>query len=136
MNPFTRFLRSLSPRTQTPEIEEFILRWDVVEVVVVSVYKDRLLTPEVRSAYAEARAWLRQHAPHWRAWFAPYWPQTLQGGRPTPADPFEFILSRAGHADDFAEDWEAMQALAAAREALNRYLLALQSRHRSGNGRR
>lgn len=135
MNPFTRFLRSLSPTAQTPEIEDFVARWDVVEVVVVSVYKDRLLTPEIRAAYAEARAWLLAHAPQWRAWFAPYWPQTLQGGRSTPADPFERILRRAVQADDFAGDWEAMQALAAARETLNRYLLALNTDAPTRNSR-
>lgn len=125
MNPFTRFLRSLSPRAGEPEIEEFVARWDTVEAVVIAVYKEKRLTPEVRAAYADAREWLLAHAARWRAWFAPYWPQTLQGGQPTPSDPFEQILTRARVADDFAGDWEAMQALPAAREALNRYLLSL-----------
>ncbi len=122
-NPFTRFLRTLQGTTK-PDIEQFVAYWDVVEAIVVDVNKRGQATDEERAAYAEARAALLPEYEHqWAVRFAAHWPETLEAGQRTPADPFPRILA-PGHADGFVKNWPAMQALAAARETLNRYIIS------------
>jgi hypothetical protein len=124
-NPFTRFLRSLRPSADAPDVEQFVAHWDVVEAIVVDVNKRGSATDEKRAAYTEARAaLLAGYEQQWSPRFAPHWPQTLEAGGPTPADPFPRILAPES-ADGFVKNWPAMQALAAARETLNRYILSL-----------
>jgi hypothetical protein len=126
-NPFTRFLQSLRPDNLHREAEQFVVWWDVVEAIVVDVNKRGSATDEERIAYAQARSeLLRDYANVWSPRFAPHWSQTLEAGNPTPADPFARILTPTT-ADGFVKNWAAMQALAAARETLNRYILSLQS---------
>lgn len=125
MNPFTRFLRSLRPNDPQREVEQFVVWWDVVEAIVVDVNKRGAATVEEEVAYAQARAeLLRDYPKMWSPRFAPHWSQTLEGGNPTPSDPFPRILAPE-NADGFVQNWAAMQALAAARETLNRYILTL-----------
>lgn len=125
-NPFTSFLQSLRPDNPRREVEQFVVWWDVVEAIVVDVNKRGSATAEERTAYTQARAeLLRDYATIWSPRFAPHWSQTLEAGNPTPADPFPRILAPAT-ADGFVKNWAAMQALAAARETLNRYILSLQ----------
>lgn len=124
-NPFTRFLRALRPSDPHREVEQFVLWWDVVEAIVVDVNKRGRATEEERTAYAQARAeLLRDYDKTWSSRFASHWTQTLEAGKSTPADPFPRILAPES-ADGFVKNWAAMQALAAARETLNRYILSL-----------
>ncbi|MDQ4078793.1 MAG: hypothetical protein M3220_21445 [Chloroflexota bacterium] len=126
MNPFTRFLRSLRSGASAPEIEQFVTWWDVVEAIVIDVNKRGIATNEEREAYTEARGQLvREYEHTWADRFAPHWPETREAGCPTPSDPFPRILEPET-ADGFVDNWPAMQALAAARETLNRYLLSLE----------
>ncbi len=125
-NPFTRFLQSQRPDNLHREVEQFVVWWDVVEAIVVDVNKCGGTTDEERAAYAQARTeLLRDYAKTWSPRFAPHWTQTLEAGNPTPADPFPRILAPTT-TDGFVKNWAAMQALAAARETLNRYILTLQ----------
>jgi hypothetical protein len=125
-NPFTRFLRSLRPGAASPDLEAFVAGWDVVEAIVVDVNKRGEATAGERAAYAGAReALLADYATVWAPRFVPFWPRTVEGGRPTPSDPFRRILAPAS-ADGFVGNWPAMQALAAARETLNLYVLSLE----------
>jgi hypothetical protein len=124
-NPFTRFLRSMRPNAEWRDIEAFVAAWDVVEAIVVDVNKRGSATDAERTAYATARSEiLEDYKARWAARFAPHWTQTLEGGKPTPADPFPRIVAPLT-ADGFVQNWAAMQALAAARETLNRYILTL-----------
>ena len=124
-NPFTRFLRSLRRNANQPDIESFVAWWDVVEAIVVDVNKRGHATNEERTAYAEARAILLADYPQmWAPRFAPHWPKTLEAGHTPPSDPFPRILA-PNTADGFVKNWPAMQALAAARETLNCYILTL-----------
>lgn len=125
-NPFTRFLQSLRPDNPRREVEQFVVWWDMVEAIVVDVNKRGSATDEERVAYVQARAeLLRDYTKMWSPRFAFHWTQTLEAGNPTPSDPFLRILAPAT-ADGFVKNWAAMQALAAARETLNRYILLLQ----------
>ncbi len=126
VNPFTRFLRTLRPIAEQEEVAHFVAWWDAVEAIVVEVNKRGAATDEERATYADARAaLLRDYPTRWAPRFAPHWPATREAGRATPADPFPRILAPAT-ADGFAQNWPAMQALASARETLNRYILALE----------
>ena len=124
-NPFTRFLRSFRKTSKQPDIEAFVAWWDVVEAIVVDVNKRGYATNEELTAYADARAILLvDYASRWTPAFAAHWPKTLEASQPTPSDPFPRILSTST-ADGFVKNWPAMQALASARETLNRYILTL-----------
>jgi len=124
-NPFTRFLRSLRQSTKQPDIEAFVAWWDVVEAIVVDVNKRGYATSEESATYAEARIiLLTNYTSRWATSFAPHWPATLEAGQPTPSDPFPRILAPQTAAG-FVKNWPAMQALASARETLNRYILTL-----------
>jgi hypothetical protein len=52
------------------------------------------------------------------------WRQTSRGGKPCEDDPFAFLLTPESAAG-FVGSWAHMQALPAAREALNRLVLTL-----------
>ena len=124
-NPFTRFLRSRRKSSQQPDIEAFVAWWDVVEAIVVDVNKRGYATNEESTAYTDARTiLLTDYASRWANLFAPHWPNTLEAGQSTPSDPFPRILAPQT-ANGFVKNWPAMQALASARETLNRYILTL-----------
>ncbi len=126
VNPFTRFLRSLHLAPGALEADTFVAWWDAVEAIVVDVHKRGVATGEERDTYRQARAsLLAEYESVWAPRFAPHWPETREAGRATPADPFPRLLAPK-EADGFVENWPAMQALAAARETLNRYVLSLQ----------
>ena len=122
-NPYTNFLRRMQGNREAA-LATFVAWWDGVEAIVVDVNKRRSATDEERAAYAEARAaLLADYDSVWAARFAPHWPLTKEAGAMTPSDPFPRILA-AATADDFVRNRRAMQALAAARETINRYVLA------------
>lgn len=120
MNPFTRFLAA---RLADPSLQALIRAWDELEALVIRVYKSGQATPEDEATYAHVRAWLTRHYAAWAPALQPHWQAALVAGIPAPGDPF-LRLTAAVSALDFVGDWEAMQNLPAAREALNRLVLA------------
>lgn len=120
MNLFTRFL---ARNNRDADLQTLIAHWDRLEAVTIAVFKGKRAGPDDEAEYAEVRAWLLAHYPAWEAALAPHWRQTLTAERPTAEDPFRRIF-RAERAADLVGDWGAMQHLAAAREALNRLVLA------------
>ena len=123
MNPFTRFLRS--QRRITPaDLEAFIERWDRLESLIINVYRAGVVDAETERVYADLRAWLAEHYRDWAASLAPFWRASREGGAAPASDPFSRLLAPASAAW-FIDNRPAMQALPAAREALNRYLLSL-----------
>lgn len=124
-NPFTRFLRAWRAKEDDQELARFIAHWDIVEAIVVAVYRRGQATADEDRAYQQARAaLLADYSTQWAPRLAPHWPETVEGGRPTPSDPFPRLLEPESAAG-FIDHWGAMQALASARETLNRYLLTL-----------
>lgn len=118
MNPFSLFL---TRKAGIPPIAEFIQHWDVLEAVVIQVYKGKQVTTEAALDYANARAWLVENYPHWQTQLLPYWRGLPIGGKPASADPFLALLAHPA-ATDFLGNWLAMQTLPAARQALNQWL--------------
>ncbi len=120
MNPFSRFLRQWSG---DEHFDQFVARWDRLEALVIRVYKQGAARPEDEADYAALRPWLRAHYATYQATLEPLWRDTLVGGQPAGEDPFLRLL-HPEQAAGFIGDWPAMQHLPAAREALNRVLLA------------
>lgn len=119
MNPFTK---SIAARVRSGELKAFISHWDALEALVVRVFRARAASPADAAEHAEARAWLIAHYPAWRAALEPHWRQAMRGGQPSATDPFADLLAPE-RAADFVGSWAHMQALPAAREALNRLAL-------------
>ncbi|MCS7056768.1 MAG: hypothetical protein NZM18_11420 [Thermoflexales bacterium] len=122
MNPFTR---SIAVRLRSRRLKEFIERWDALEGLVIRVYRGAIATEADEAEFTALRRWLREHYPEWQARLEPHWRSALRGGRPSQDDPFVFLLAPE-RAAEFCGSWPHMQALPAAREALNRLIIAEQ----------
>ena len=130
MNPFSRFL---SRGVKDAPLTMFVAHWDRLEALVVGVYKGGVATPEDEAEWREVRRWLRGHYAAWEEALAPLWPETLVGGMPASTDPFLSLINLPAAAD-FVANWQAMQTLPAAREALNRLLLQRAGKHDEERG--
>lgn len=120
MNPFTRYLRQWSPDSG---FNEFVEYWDRLERVVVGVYRQKMDAATAEAEYGAVWPWLRKGYNHWRNALRPHWQATRAAGEPTRTDPFQLMLDIPAPVA-IRGDWRAMQHLPAAREAINRYLVA------------
>lgn len=120
MNPFTRFLRQWI--RDDAGLDELVEHCDALESLVVGVYKAGEATATDEARYLEIRRWMRDNYPSWQEALRPFWQQAQVAGRPAAEDPF-LRLTAPESASAFAGDWEAMQVLPAAREALNRFVI-------------
>ncbi len=119
MNPFTK---SIAAHLRSRRLRAFIQRWDALEALVVRVYRNAAATEEDDMEFVRLRHWLRRNYPGWQHRLEPHWRTASRGGQPSQDDPFLFLLAPE-HAADFCDSWAHMQALPAAREALNRLIL-------------
>jgi len=119
-NPFTQFLKGTGSGSK---LDAFIERWDLVEELVIRTYRKEDWKETDQQAWLQARAWLLKEYPHFMEALSPLWAGAAIAGEPAGTDPFLAILSSKNVAD-FKGNWRAMQTLPAAREALNRLLLA------------
>lgn len=118
-NPFSRYLSQWSA---DKTFAEFVEHWDRLERVVVGVYRQKIELDAAALEYGDVWPWLRRQYGQWADVLRPYWRSTRAAGQPTQTDPFRLLLDIDGP-DDIPGDWNAMQHLPAAREAINRYLL-------------
>lgn len=123
-NPFTRFL---SNEVDDDPLIAFIDYWDRLEALVISIYKNDAAGSEDEREYEQVWPWLIENYPVWRSEFRPYWSQSGTGGGLEREDPFTRLLA-APSAAEIAGDWTLMQALPAAREALNLFVLEKKSK--------
>lgn len=119
-NPFTRFLSQWS---SDPDFDAFVARWDELERVVVSVYREKMSVMEATRPFQETWPWLRDAYPAWEDALRPYWEPTQAGGKRVTQDPFRLLLAIPEPAA-IPGDWSAMQHLPSAREAINRFVVA------------
>jgi hypothetical protein len=122
MNPFTRFLLGRKS-TKVSALEALVEHWDALEALVIRVYKGKEADTADLAEYEQLKGWLVENYTVWENELRPFWQATRAGGRLTEQDPFLRLLA-AEQAGDFVGDWEAMQHLPAAREALNRFIQA------------
>jgi hypothetical protein len=120
VNPFTRFLSQFMP---DHDLDQFVAAWDGLEQLVIRVYKAQHATAEDEREFGTLQDQLRSSYPQWATQLRPFWQATLVGGKLAQRDPFERLFS-AESAAAFVDDWDAMQHLPAAREALNRFIVA------------
>lgn len=125
MNPFTRFLKQWSK--SEPDLSAFIEQWDTLEALSIRVYKAAGATPADQETYKSIKAFMETTYPKFAAKLEPFWRESEVGGQLNHADPFEFLFQYGG-ADQFVDNWAALQHLPAAREALNGLLVQM------GNG--
>lgn len=114
-----------SANTVPPDLNAFIERWDQLESLVINTYRSGVVTAETETVYGELRAWLAAHYTRWADALAPFWQTAREGGALPTSDPFARLFA-APSATAFIDNRPAMQALPAAREALNAYLLSLE----------
>ena len=119
VNPFTK---ALAVGLRSRRLKVFVARWDDLEALVVRVYRAGIATPEDERRFADLKAWLNRHYPEWQARLEPHWRAALWAGQPCVDDPFCALLAVA-RAGDLCGSWVHLQALPAAREALNRMIL-------------
>ena len=122
MNPFTKFLRQW---VQSRPLNDFVNHWDQLEMIVIQVYREKMTLTQAEPLFAQVWPQLqRQYKRRWQAALQPYWPQTQVAGQPTQIDPFQLLLDLPNPAA-IQGNWQAMQHLPAAREALNQYILSI-----------
>jgi hypothetical protein len=120
MNPFSKYLRQWS---NDGEFETFVEHWDRLERIVIGVYRGKLAVEAAAEEFERVWPWLRERYPDWAEILRPHWQATRAAGEPTRDDPFLLLLTFPELAA-IRGDWRAMQHLPAAREAINRYLVA------------
>lgn len=120
MNPFTRFLMQWS--SDAP-LEQLVQRWDVLEALVIRVYRGGEATSADEATYQEVKKWLDSHYPQFESALSDYWQKSKVGGTVEHGDPFRYLFAPA-RAAEFVDNWPAMQHLPAAREALNQLVVA------------
>jgi hypothetical protein len=121
-NPFTK---ALAATLRQRKLKSFIAHWDAIEALVIRVYRGKAATADDDTEFAALKQQATEVYPALRESLEPHWRQAKVGGVPATQDPFESLLSRPTAAA-FLGDWAAMQALPAAREALNRLVLEVQ----------
>lgn len=119
-NPFTRFL---SRQVQDRRLLQFVAWWDRLEALVIAVYRANQAGEADEREWAEIRAALVSLYPGMAGVLQPFWQQAQVSGQPADQDPFAHLLT-APQAAAFVGNWDAMQRLPAAREALNHLILA------------
>lgn len=120
MNLFTSFLRQWSA---DDDFDAFVVYWDRLERLTIQVYRQKITVEAAQSEFTEVWPWLRERYGRWQSSLEPFWRQTTAAGQPTQTDPFLLLLEKQSPAA-IPGDWQAMQYLPAAREALNQYVLA------------
>jgi hypothetical protein len=118
MNPFTRYLRQW---LNNKDLDEFVSYWDRLEAFTIQIYREQISHEEARPEFDVIWPWLKRRYPDWRAELAPYWRQTKVAGQPTQCDPFQLLLDLC-QVEAISGNWNAMQHLPAAREAINKLL--------------
>lgn len=134
MNPYTR---SLLKEIDDEDLTAWVQAWDELEALLVDVYRSQASGPDEQDRYRSLRQRLAAEYARWQRELEPHWRGLEAGGDPLESDPFLALLEPA-EVDGILDNWQAMQTLPAAREALNNYLIeliesgGLDSRERTG----
>lgn len=122
-NPFTK---SIAAALRSRSINMLVRDWDALEALVIRVYRTGTAAAADAAEFAALRKRLIPLQSSLATKLEPLWQSAMMGGTPATEDPFALLLA-AADAAAFVGNWRAMQALAAAREALNRLILEAQA---------
>jgi len=118
-NPVTT---SLLSRIADGELARWVHDWDEFERLAVRVYRRGRASLRTRWQYRRLRGQLVSQYPRWQDQLSAHWPGLLAAGKRLRQDPFAALLA-IENASAFVDNWQALQLLPAAREALNAYLI-------------
>jgi hypothetical protein len=118
MNPYTQ---TLVKHIKDPRLVDFVVHWDLLEELVIRVYKAKSADTDDEGEYQRLRVWLLDAYPDWQAELGSYWPLALVAGQPPAEDPFAFLLA-VPTASGFVSNRGALTKLPAARQALNQFI--------------
>ena len=127
MNPFSNYLSQWSAER---DFNAYVAQWDQLERLVIGIYRQKIDAEAAETEFGSLWPGLRQQYEAWAEALRPHWLATRAAGAATQVDPFQLLLELASPAD-VRGNWRAMQHLPAAREAINRYLVA-QGRRATG----
>lgn len=130
MNPFTD---SLLESIEDDRLIAWVSQWDYLEAFIIEVYRAGQVDRRGQGVFNRLKEELLAGYQDWRQGLEPHWRGRQAGGRPIEDDPFQELLSIESAAD-LVDNWQVMQLLPAAREALNSYLLAQIERDSGDNG--
>lgn len=125
-NPYTAHLLAQIPPGggDAVAIADFVADWDRLETLVIRVFRAGAAGAADAAEWAALRASLAAPYGAFADDLARHWPLTRVAGEPCAVDPFHALVD-VPMAGTFVANWGAMQTLPAAREALNRWLVAL-----------
>lgn len=104
-------------------LRRWVERWDELEKLAIEIYRRQRVGWWDKRRYRRLRSRLKFEYRGWRDQLTPYWQRQTAGGKPRLADPFISLLT-IERAEDLVDNWQALQLLPAAREALNDYLVS------------
>ncbi|KAA3645644.1 MAG: hypothetical protein DWQ07_11940 [Chloroflexi bacterium] len=120
MNPVTQNLLDQLPGHP---ITEFVQAWDVLDFHAIQIYRNKLVTPQREAEFEEILSQLANHYPKWQVPLETHWRSISIKGQALLDDPFRKLINLS--ANDWVDNWQAMQTLPAAREALNNLLVEM-----------
>lgn len=125
-NPYTAHLLAQLPPggDNAAALAAFVADWDRLETLVIRVFRAGAAGAADAAEWAALRASLAAPCRAFADDLARHWPLTRVAGEPCAVDPFRALID-VPTAGAFVANWGAMQTLPAAREALNRWLVAL-----------
>jgi hypothetical protein len=122
-NPFTKSIaRLLGQGSQRPALDALILHSDVIETLVIKIFRGKQATADDALTFARAAAGACDAYSQLTDKLDPLWRKAIIGGQPAPHNPFTYWAALPGAAACI-DNWEAMQTLPAMREALNELIL-------------
>lgn len=127
-NPYTAHLLAQLPpgRVDDVAIAAFVADWDRLEAFVIRVFRAGAAGAEDASEWVDLRTGLDAQYDAVADPLAPHWALALVSGERCAEDPFRSLLA-VPTASAFVDNRTAMRTLPAAREALNRWLVALKA---------
>lgn len=118
-NPVTQ---QLIEQINDKQLAKFVEAFDVLEVLIIQIFKSKQADRQDRKLYRKAQKQLNKHYPRWQPALLNYWPNTTINNEPITEDPFLKLVS-LNDAINFIDNWEMMQTIPPARQALNEWLL-------------
>jgi len=120
-NPFTQ---SLMVNVTDENLHNFVKGWDMLEGLVVSIFRNKTATAADVQTYAQVRTELQTLLAQWQSTLYPHWQGKKIGGQAAQSDPFATLIAPS-HAGEFVGNLRLMQTLPAAREALNSLIIKI-----------
>jgi hypothetical protein len=105
------------------QVQMFLANWELLEELVSEVYTKGQVDPPDRDLFGSLKLALRRYYIALADELRPFWRQVRVAGRKLKQDPIIELLDVPG-LSAFLTNWEVIEKVPAAREALNLMMLA------------